>query len=285
MYITQDCEIKSEASHNADSLSEVKQGDSILVIAKTNTGYYALKDGGYIFTAYISGKISDDTSADTTSANSETTTAEVTTTAATPEVTTTVVTPEVTTAATSETTTSATTKETTTSATTKETTTATTTTTTTPTTTTTTPATTAPAVDKVHTAKSMSATEAALAIEVFELINEIRLEHGLATFTTTQELSETAQLRAEELEELYSHERPDGTMCFTAFDECGVKYISASENIAYGVNSLYTAEQVVEIWMNSPNHRASILEPKYKKLGVGCYIVGNTYYWTQNFTN
>ena len=53
-----------------------------------------------------------------------------------------------------------------------------------------------------------------------------------------------------------------------------------AENVAYG----YGPEQVVGGWMDSPGHRANILNPRYTHLGVG-YAVdadGRTHF-TQNF--
>jgi uncharacterized protein YkwD len=53
------------------------------------------------------------------------------------------------------------------------------------------------------------------------------------------------------------------------------------ENVAAGFNS---ASTVVTAWMNSPEHRANILNPHYHDLGVGCaYSSDHVAYWTQSF--
>ena len=55
------------------------------------------------------------------------------------------------------------------------------------------------------------------------------------------------------------------------------------ENIAAGYSS---PEAVVEGWMNSPGHRANILEAEFTHIGVGYeYLPGTTYkyYWSQEF--
>ncbi|MGN0678895.1 MAG: CAP domain-containing protein [Oscillospiraceae bacterium] len=98
-------------------------------------------------------------------------------------------------------------------------------------------------------------------------------------------LDNVAYLRAWELIPYYDHTRPDGSRCFTAYE--GIDYSYAAENIAAGYR---TPEAVVDGWMNSPGHRANILNPELQYLGVGFYCdtegIGTTnykYYWSQNF--
>jgi uncharacterized protein YkwD len=53
------------------------------------------------------------------------------------------------------------------------------------------------------------------------------------------------------------------------------------ENIAAGQTS---AAAVMDAWMNSPGHRANILNCGYREIGVGLYRGGSMrFYWTQNF--
>ena len=58
----------------------------------------------------------------------------------------------------------------------------------------------------------------------------------------------------------------------------GVSYRSAGENIAMGQR---TPSEVVTAWMNSPGHRANILNSSFTRIGVGYVPAGN--YWTQMF--
>ena len=59
--------------------------------------------------------------------------------------------------------------------------------------------------------------------------------------------------------------------------------VTAGENIAKGYS---TPERVVDAWMNSPGHRANILNPSYTMIGVG-YVYDpyttDANYWTQVF--
>ena len=119
--------------------------------------------------------------------------------------------------------------------------------------------------------------------QVVTLVNRIRVANGLNKLTTYDKLTEVAQLRAKEIETNYSHTRPDGTKCFTALDEAGLRTVTAGENIAKGYS---TPERVFQGWMDSPGHRANILNPDVTMIGVGFVYDENSskgYYWTQMF--
>ena len=89
-------------------------------------------------------------------------------------------------------------------------------------------------------------------------------------------------MRCLEQQTSFSHIRPNGTSCFTVLGKNGVSYSGAGEHIANGQR---TPEAVVTAWMNSPGHKANVLSPSYKNIGVGVYIdpYGRVY-WTQLFT-
>ena len=115
---------------------------------------------------------------------------------------------------------------------------------------------------------------------VLDAVNENRAAYGLAPLTLSSDLCEDADIRAEEIVSVFSHTRPDGSSCFSIIDG---SYRRVAENIAAGAD---TPEAVVEQWMNSPGHRANILDPELRELGVGyCYEEGSAYgsYWVQLF--
>lgn len=129
-----------------------------------------------------------------------------------------------------------------------------------------------------------SEQETEYAYRVLEIMNQTRAENGLDALAVTQRLMDTAQLRAREIAVFYSHTRPDGTICNTAYDQNGVNYLIGVENIAYGYDS---PESVMEAWMNSPAHRENILSANidWHYIGVGCFITDSCVYWSQNFIN
>jgi len=143
---------------------------------------------------------------------------------------------------------------------------------------------TAIASNGVTTSKEITVVDLAeLAYEVFRLTNEQRQIHGLDSFSQDVALTQTAALRARESKIFFSHTRPDGSDCFSAFDENGVIYGMAAENIAYGQK---TPTEVVAGWMDSPGHRANILNPGLINLGAAVEMDENgRLYWSQEFTD
>ena len=114
--------------------------------------------------------------------------------------------------------------------------------------------------------------------EVIELTNEEREKEGLPALGTMTKLDKAAQIRADELKEKYSHDRPDGSRCFTVLDDVNINgYSAVGENIALGQRS---PEQVVQAWMNSEGHRRNIMNVQFEKIGVG-YADNNG--WVQLF--
>ncbi|MBE5929726.1 MAG: CAP domain-containing protein [Lachnospiraceae bacterium] len=106
----------------------------------------------------------------------------------------------------------------------------------------------------------------AYGLRITELVNEHRAAAGLAPVTYSAKISKAAQVRAVEIEQSFSHTRPDGRYFSTVFAEHGITYRYSGENIAWGQKS---PEEVVTAWMNSAGHRANILNAKFTELGVG----------------
>lgn len=116
--------------------------------------------------------------------------------------------------------------------------------------------------------------------EVLNLVNQERSKRGLAPMHLSDELMRCCAIRAQELTEYFSHTRPNGESATQMISRPDYK---VGENIAAGQVSAY---DVVESWMNSPGHRANILDPKYTELGVGYAAAqGDQYghYWVQMF--
>lgn len=120
--------------------------------------------------------------------------------------------------------------------------------------------------------------------EVLRLVNIERQKAGLQAFRLSSELSNVARDKSKDMahNNYFSHTSPTHGSPFDMMRAYGINYRSAGENIAKGYNS---AQSVVNGWMNSPGHRANILNSSFNTLGVGHYKLGNTDYWTQMFTN
>ncbi len=121
--------------------------------------------------------------------------------------------------------------------------------------------------------------------DVLNLVNQERAKNGLAALAWGTTCEEAANVRAREIMSVYSHTRPDGSAWSTA---CPIPESGglSGENLNAG-NAAVSPQTVVASWMNSPEHRANILNPDFKNLSVGLIFDPNSQYktyWSQYFT-
>ena len=108
----------------------------------------------------------------------------------------------------------------------------------------------------------------------------------LSELTYDYNLEQIAMQRAAEIALYYSHTRPDGSTCWTAYDEGSVSYSYMGENIAAGYTS---ASAVFAGWAeedesySGQGHRRNMLSSNYTRVGVACVYVNGYYYWVQEF--
>lgn len=117
------------------------------------------------------------------------------------------------------------------------------------------------------------------AIEVVECTNKERAAKGLKPYIMDSLLMELAMIRAAEMKSIkeMTHTRPNGDSGpdIVSHQDFGVCPITR-ENIGHGQS---TASEVVSQWMNSPGHRAGILDKDCNRMGAGeC-----NGYWVQLF--
>ena len=127
---------------------------------------------------------------------------------------------------------------------------------------------------------TISSSTTAFEAEVVRLVNQRRAEHGLKPLIQDWQLSRVARYKSQDMKDLgyFSHTSPTYGSPFQMMKSFGISYRTAGENIAKGYAS---PEAVVNAWMNSPGHRANILNSTYTHIGVGYVPSGN--YWTQMF--
>lgn len=121
--------------------------------------------------------------------------------------------------------------------------------------------------------------------QVIDLVNAERAAHGLKSLSYDSDLAAAALLHSQDMgsRDYFSHDSLDGTKFYERILDEGYNYNLCGENIAAGAS---TPEDVVDTWMNSPGHRANILNPDYCDIGVGYALSpGSSYnhYWTQDF--
>ncbi len=88
------------------------------------------------------------------------------------------------------------------------------------------------------------------------------------------QLTAAAQAKANDMaaKDYWSHNSPDGRTPWSFINAAGYHYQMAGENLAYG---FINAGDTVAGWMNSPTHRANILNANYKDVGFGVVQAAN----------
>lgn len=114
-------------------------------------------------------------------------------------------------------------------------------------------------------------------------VNEIRLAHGLPPLKLNTQLCAAAQAYAEVLLQSGQIQHADslGRRADYRATQAGYFYSHLGENLAAGQLSW---ERALEMWLQSPSHRANLLHPDYRELGVGFSADDQARYrttWTQ----
>lgn len=119
--------------------------------------------------------------------------------------------------------------------------------------------------------------------EMLGLINAARAENGLPALVLDQALNNGAYLKSKDMVDnnYFDHNSPTYGSPFEMMQKLNISFSWAGENIAKHTSIKGAHEGL----MNSPGHRANILKPEYKKLGLGIVKDGYYLYITQWFTD
>lgn len=103
---------------------------------------------------------------------------------------------------------------------------------------------------------------------IVDLTNEERMDGSLSTLRRNDLLDRAATLKARDMAEksYFAHYSPEGTSPWYWFDQVSYDFVNAGENLAVHFTD---SQDVVDAWMNSPGHRANILNGEYLEIGVG----------------
>jgi len=103
--------------------------------------------------------------------------------------------------------------------------------------------------------------------KVLDQTNNERKNAGLEPLQYNTVLTQSAQKKADDMfkNNYWAHSSPEGKTPWTFFDAVGYKYSVAGENLA---KDFYDTDSLVKAWMNSPTHKANIIHPKYKEIGI-----------------
>ncbi|MFJ4277570.1 CAP domain-containing protein [Streptomyces massasporeus] len=118
--------------------------------------------------------------------------------------------------------------------------------------------------------------------QVLSLVNKERAAAGCSPVTANDRLTQAADDYSDVMASsgVMSHTGPDGSTMTTRVEAAGYQWSTLGENIAQGQAD---AASVMKSWMNSPGHRANILNCSFKELGVGVHFGDGGPWWTQDF--
>jgi uncharacterized protein YkwD len=105
------------------------------------------------------------------------------------------------------------------------------------------------------------------ASDVITQTNQERERAGLPALIVNRQLSEAAQAKGMHMfaNQYWAHTAPDGTQPWSFFKQFKYSYSVAGENLA---RDFANTPDMLKAWMNSPTHRANIVNQKYKEIGI-----------------
>lgn len=117
--------------------------------------------------------------------------------------------------------------------------------------------------------------------QVIDLVNAERAKAGCGPVTENALLTRAAQGHSDDMaaRDFFDHTNPDGDGPGERVTATGYRWSTYGENIAMGQR---TPAEVMDSWMNSPGHRANILNCSFREIGIGLHSAGGPY-WTQVF--
>jgi uncharacterized protein YkwD len=124
-----------------------------------------------------------------------------------------------------------------------------------------------PRSGEIPTPSNVESTRAAILC----LLNAERAKHGLGPLRRNELLELASQRHSQDMvdQDFFSHDTPGGTDPEIRIRSTGYAAPLWGENLLWGTEADGTPVKAVEGWMNSPGHRAAILEPRFTEVGVG----------------
>jgi uncharacterized protein YkwD len=119
-----------------------------------------------------------------------------------------------------------------------------------------------------------------LSAQVVAAVNRARLEHGLRALTPAKELGAAALQHSVEMgrDGYFAHDSYDGTAFWkrlqSFYPSRGSSCWSVGENLVYAGPDM-NADQALQLWLNSPEHRRNLLDPHWRQMGVAAvHVIG-----------
>ena len=121
------------------------------------------------------------------------------------------------------------------------------------------------------------------ALAAYDYTNAQRAAAGLPPLAWDEAASQAAFAHSADMRVrgFFSHRNPDGELPFDRLIAVGITYWTVTENILYW-DDIGPAD-AIHLWMESPGHRANILNQHVTHVGIGMHTDGETSWWTQVF--
>jgi uncharacterized protein YkwD len=120
---------------------------------------------------------------------------------------------------------------------------------------------------------------------LLQRINSARTNVGVSPLRMDPVLQEAARRHSRDMYErhYFSHKTPDGKSPYDRLLEARFHFVAAGENIAFAAD----AEQAWDSLIHSPDHRANIVNPDFRCVGIGAYkgLGGYEEMFTQDFAD
>lgn len=114
--------------------------------------------------------------------------------------------------------------------------------------------------------------EAPEAASILKQINDYRTANGLSPVSENGLLDKSATAKLSDMiaRNYWSHNEPDGTEPWVFIKQAGYNYRYAGENLWYGKNNTTVTD-----WINSPTHKAVMLDGRYTDVGIAIQKAAN----------
>jgi uncharacterized protein YkwD len=121
------------------------------------------------------------------------------------------------------------------------------------------------------TAAGARAPEASVSEAVRCLVNAQRAERHLRPLRAASALRRAADRHSRDMvvRRFFAHVSPGGSTLTDRVRRAGYPGFTLGEDIGWGTDRLATPAAIVDAWMHSPPHRAIILHPRFREIGVG----------------
>lgn len=119
---------------------------------------------------------------------------------------------------------------------------------------------------------------------LFEMVNSVRSQHGKSKLYWSYHLQTLAKNHSQDMaqQNAITHISSSGTTYTNRLSDAKLIFMEHGENVAFSES--YVVDFIHQSFMDSPEHKANILDPRYNIVGIGIFFQeGRGFYITQDF--